>query len=111
MMMFCGLPVIVATLPMFDAVATANRYGMGLRLTPTMISSTSGVITKQIVSFTKKAESVPDASTMATSSVKGRRTCVAIQSVTRRKKPETRRLATTIIMPSKSVMVSKSIAR
>ena len=60
---------------------------------------------------TKKAESVPDASAMATSNVSGRRTCVAIQSVTRRKKPQTRRLATTIIMPSKSVTVSKSIAR
>jgi len=111
MMMFCGLPVIVATLPIFDAVATASRYGMGWRLTAVTSSSTSGVITKQIVSFTKKAESVPDASAMATSSASGRRTCVAIQSVTRRKKPQTRRLATTIIMPSKSVMVSKSIAR
>ena len=27
--MFCGFPVIVATLPIFDAVATANRYGKG----------------------------------------------------------------------------------
>ena len=109
--MFCGLPVMVATLPTFEAVATANRYGMGLRFTAVTSSSTSGVITKQIVSLTKKAESVPDASTTATRSANGRRTCVAIQSVTRRKKPETRRLATTIIMPSKSVMVSKSMAR
>ena len=30
MSMFCGLPVIVATLPMFEAVATASRYGSGL---------------------------------------------------------------------------------
>ena len=28
--MFCGLPVMVATLPMFDAVATAITYGAGV---------------------------------------------------------------------------------
>ena len=27
--MFCGLPMTVATLPMFDAVASARRYGSG----------------------------------------------------------------------------------
>ena len=31
MIMFCGLPVIVAVEPTFEAIATANRYGTGLR--------------------------------------------------------------------------------
>ena len=33
--MFCGLPVIVAALPILAAIATANRYGTGSRLEPT----------------------------------------------------------------------------
>ena len=32
--MFCGFPVIVATLPMFDAVATAMTYGIGRQFEP-----------------------------------------------------------------------------
>src|ERR1700732_571298 len=31
MIMFCGLPVIVAALPTLEASATAIRYGTGLR--------------------------------------------------------------------------------
>ena len=42
--MFCGLPVIVAVEPTFDAIATASRYGTGLRLSASVNSSTSGAM-------------------------------------------------------------------
>ena len=66
--MFCGLPVMVATLPMFDAMATASRYGTGLRPSRRVISSTSGVSTRHMVSLTKNAEKTPATSTMPESS-------------------------------------------
>ena len=108
--MFCGLPVIVAVEPTFDAIATASRYGTGLRPRPSVSSSTSGAITRQIASFTRKAENTPDTATMAASSSSGRCTRRITQALTSAKKPEMRRLATTIIMPSSSVMVPRSIA-
>ncbi len=60
--MFCGLPVIVAALPMFDAVASASRYGSGRCRRAHATSSTIGVNTRQIVSLTKSADSTPDTS-------------------------------------------------
>ena len=63
--MFCGFPVILATLPIFDAVATANRYGNGSSRSLRVIFSTNGTITRQTISFTKNAESTPDVKTTA----------------------------------------------
>ena len=63
--MFCGLPVILATLPIFDAVATANRYGNGSSRSLRVMLSTNGTITRQTISFTKNAESTPDVKTTA----------------------------------------------
>jgi len=65
MSMFCGFPVIVATLPIFDAVATANRYGNGSSRSLRLMLSTNGTITRQTISFTKNAESAPDVNTTA----------------------------------------------
>ena len=62
--MFCGLPVMVATLPILAAMATASRYGTGLRRSRPVISSTSGVSTRHMVSLTKKAEKTPETRTM-----------------------------------------------
>src|ERR1700732_3878680 len=111
MIMFCGLPVIVAVLPALEAIGIAKRYGAGLRLRRVTRSSTSGVMTKQIVSLTRKADNAPAISTIAISKTSGWWARTTIQLLTNRKKPERRRLATRIIMPSKSVIVSKSIAR
>ena len=60
--MFCGLPVIVATLPMFEPVASASSRGTGERRRRAT-SMTIGVNTRQIVSLTNSAESTPAAAT------------------------------------------------
>ena len=104
--MFCGLPVIVATLPIFAAMATARRYGIGFRRSRRVISSTSGVSTRHMVSFTKNAEKKPDTSTIAASSRMGRCACSTTHALTAVKNPDSRRLATTIIMPNSRVIVS-----
>src|SRR5215467_16082083 len=57
---FWGFPVMVATLPIFEAMATASRYGTGLSLNLRVILRTNGTITRHTISFTKKAESNPD---------------------------------------------------
>ncbi len=57
--MFCGLPVIVAVLPMFDAVATASRYGTGLTPIRRVAFNANGTMTRQMMSLTKNAESSP----------------------------------------------------
>ena len=108
--MFCGLPVIVAVEPTFDAIATASRYGTGLRPRASVSSITSGAMTRQIASFTRKAENTPDSATIAASNTTGRWMWRATQAFTKAKKPEMRRLATTIIMPSSSVIVPTSTA-
>ena len=59
MSMFCGFPVIVAVLPMFEAVATASRWGMGGNPRRCATCSTNGVITRQTMSLTRNAESRP----------------------------------------------------
>ena len=71
MIMFCGLPVIVAVLPTLDAIGIANRYGIGSRLSRVTRSSTSGVMTRQIVSLTRNAENDPATSTIAVSNTSG----------------------------------------
>ncbi len=57
--MFCGLPVIVATLPMFDAVATAITYGSTGRRRRRARWIANGVITRQTTSLTRNADSSP----------------------------------------------------
>ena len=56
MSMFCGLPVIVAVLPMFDAVATATTYGIGGSPRRRAMRNARGVITRHTMSFTRNAE-------------------------------------------------------
>jgi hypothetical protein len=87
MIMFCGLPVIVAVLPTLEAMGIANRYGTGSRLRRVTRSSTSGVMTKQIVSLTRKAEKTPATSTIAMSNTSGRLAHATTQLLTNRKNP------------------------
>lgn len=63
--------MIVAALPILDAMAMARRYGMGFLRSRVTMSSTRGVSTRHIVSFTKKAEKNPDTKTMATNRASG----------------------------------------
>src|SRR6266513_2957079 len=69
--MFCGLPTSVATLPMFALVASAIRYGSNGNFPRRMTAITSGVSIKQIVSLTSKAERIPDVSMRYSSSRSG----------------------------------------
>ena len=62
MIMFCGLPTSVATLPILALVAIAIRCGSIGSLPRRITAMTSGVSTKQIVSFTSNAKRVPDVS-------------------------------------------------
>ncbi len=73
-------------------------------------SSTSGVNTRQIASLTRKAEKKPEVATIAVSKINERLARAMTQTVAKAKKPESRKLATTIIMPSSSAMVSRSTA-
>ncbi len=66
MRMFCGLPVMVATLPMFDEVASARRYGLGSRSSVSAICSTSGVKAMHTTSLMRNADSTADATDTAT---------------------------------------------
>ena len=110
-MMFCGLPVMVAVEPTFEAIASASRYGAGRRLSASVRSSTSGDSTRQIASLTRNAENTPATVTTATSSSSGRWARRITQTVATAKKPDRRRFATTIIMPSSSVSVSPLMPR
>ena len=62
MIMFCGLPTSVATLPMLALVASAIRYGSSGSLPRRITAMTSGVNIRQIVSLTSNAERIPDVS-------------------------------------------------
>ncbi len=53
------VPVSVATEPTFAAVASAMRYGIGLRFAMSAISKINGVSIRQIVSFRNKALRIP----------------------------------------------------
>ena len=108
--MFCGLPVMVATLPMFEAVASASRYGSGRWPRAIAISMTIGVKIRQMVSLTKSAERMPLTNTTATSSSRGSWTRCATARTTSRKKPAMRRCAISTIIPNSRISVRKSIA-
>jgi hypothetical protein len=58
---------MVAALPMFDAVASASRYGSGGSRLACTTPTTIGVKIKQIVSLTNSADSTPAAATRVTS--------------------------------------------
>ena len=63
-----------------------------------------------MVSLTKNAENTPDTVTIAASNTNGPCVFFMTHSVTSAKMPESRKLATTIIMPNNRMMVSVLIA-
>ena len=102
--MFCGFPVMAATLPMFDAVASAIRRAR-TRPRDRAISMSTGVKTRQIVSLTKSADSVPAANTTASSSATGWLMLATIHRASTRKSRASPRLATSTIMPNSMMIV------
>ena len=84
MIMFCGLPVGVATEPALDPNASASRKGIGLRRASIVSCTTSGVNIRQMVSLTRSEESSPATSTIATSSRRGERTWVSVSHEAKR---------------------------
>jgi hypothetical protein len=89
--MFCGFPVSVATLPTLAAVASAIRYGTGGSSSRRVTVTTSGASTRQITSLTKSADSTPAAAMTAASRPRGLCARRIAHSVTRLKKPDSRR--------------------
>ena len=110
MSMFWGLPVMVATLPILDEVATASRNGKAGSRSLWVRVRTKGTITRHTMSFTKKAESTPQVRMTAGSSISGL-TCRRTSSAFHSKNPESRSAPTTSIMANSSTMVLKSTSR
>ena len=106
MMMFCGLPVIVATEPIFEAVARPTRYGIGGRFRRWQRWSTSGVNATQTTSLTRNAERTPEMAIVTARRLSGPENRAATCSVASAKKPAMRRYATTTIMPKSRTIVS-----
>ena len=110
MRMFCGFPVGVATLPMFDDVASARRYGFGSRFTESHTRRTSGVSAMHTTSLIKSAESTADAIEMAERSASGVFARRVSQKAASAKARETSSAAASSIMPKRSASVVPSTA-
>src|ERR1700747_3723624 len=57
--MFCGLPVMVAALPMFEAVARANKYGTAGLERRLHTCKINGAMKRHTTSLTRKADKIP----------------------------------------------------
>ena len=66
--MFCGLPVMVATLPMLLPVASAIRSGAASISRMRATSMSGAASDRQTTSLMKNAASTPEASTVIASS-------------------------------------------
>src|SRR5215472_18737764 len=102
--MFCGFPVIVATLPMFEAVATANRNGKAGNCNRRVSFNTNGTMTRQTMSLTKKADKSPDVKITAGRNHFGGR-CLRTAWVVHSKKPARCKLPTISIMENNNTIV------
>src|SRR5581483_1822873 len=109
MNIFCGFPVTVATLPMFDAVATAMRKGIGLTLIDLLAESIIGVKRRQIVSLTKRAERIPLKNITRKSILDVFPETLIIQEAIISKNPDMLRYAIRTIMPRRNAIVFRSI--
>jgi hypothetical protein len=83
---------------------------MGSRRSDRVTSMTSGAITRHIASLTRNAENAPAVIVTVVSRMNGEWACTSAHRVTRRKKPDRRKCATIIIIPSRSASVSRLTA-
>ena len=96
---------MVAALPILLAVASAIRNGIASMPSSSQVSISSGVSAMHTTSLMKNAARMPDDATVIASRPYPER---AFRSSARAKEvnaPESRRFATTIIMPSSSARV------
>src|SRR5881296_2475407 len=108
---FCGLPTSVATLPTFAAIATATRYGRGFTRRARVLRTTTGVTRSAIVSFKTMADSAAVATMSHARSEAWVFARLAIREDTRSKNPQTSSPETRSIMPTRSTITSRLIAR
>src|SRR5256712_2635613 len=108
---FWGLPTSVATLPTFAAIATATRYGSGFTRNARVLRTTTGVTSSAIVSF----KTIADNAAVATMSQARNEVWLfartAIRDETRSKNPQASSPETRSIMPTRSKITSRLIAR
>src|SRR4051812_565727 len=98
MRMFCGVPVMVATLPTLEAVASARRCGLGSHSMDSAMWITSGVKAMHTTSLIRKAESTAEASDTRTRSARGLDARRVTHQPTRAKAPETSSAAESTII-------------
>ncbi len=103
--MFCGLPVMVAALPMLLAVARPSSSGMGSTSAISAASIIRGVSARHTTSLMKNAARRPDAATVIASMPKPDRARPSKARATNANAPDRRRFATTIIIPSSRAIV------
>ena len=65
--MFCGFPVTESTEPTFAPIASPIKYAFGRSRSGPSAASSTGVTTRQIVSFTKNADRRPPPTTTPSS--------------------------------------------
>ena len=108
--MFCGFPVIVATLPTFAAMASASRCGFGSQPRRRVIASTSGVSAMHTTSLIMNADSAPLTAVIAAARPTCEVTRFVIHRATSPKPPEISSAALITIIPKRSASVAPSIA-
>src|SRR5438445_5564779 len=108
---FWGLPTSVATLPTFAAIATATRYGSGFTRRARVLRTTTGVTSSAIVSFRTIADNAAVATMSHARNEAWLFARTAIRDETRSKNPQTSSPETRSIMPTRSTMTSRLIAR
>ncbi len=110
-MMFGGSPISVAVPPMFDAKICANRYGYGLTLSSSVISSVTGTVSSTVVTLSRKAENTAVTIDIISMTPHGlASTFFADQIATYWNRPERRVMLTISIIPSSRPSVLKSTA-
>src|SRR2546428_506176 len=108
---FWGLPTSVATLPTFAAIATATRYGSGFTRKARVLRITTGVTSNAIVSFSTRADNAAVATMSHARNAAWFFARTAIRDETRSKNPQISSPDTSSIMPTRSTITSRLIAR
>src|SRR5256712_11145949 len=108
---FWGLPTSVATLPTFAAIATATRYGSGFTRNGRVLRITTGVTSNAIVSFSTRADNAAVATMSHARNAAWFFARTAIRDETRSKNPQISSPDTSSIMPTRSTITSRLIAR
>jgi histidyl-tRNA synthetase len=107
---FWGLPTAVATLPMLAASASATRNGTGFDFNSLHVLIMMGVKSNTTVSLSTSADRPPVTSIVSTRNVNWSFEYLIILSETHSKNPHSSRPATSVIMPTRRIIMSRLIA-